>query len=281
MPINWSNSSFADHSVTQIAEVLDKSFEDYIISIKFIPEMVARMFRTQGVDPLESRLLLADGEEAGAAMIARKGDLSRVASLGVYKKFRRMGGARYLMNLVIDEAVQRKDALLELEAVEGNDKAITLYESLGFEKVRRLSGYFGSVLQGIPNNDIKNMDLSEAASMIGFHNVKDAPAMLAGEAYAYSRWPSMGYRYRSAVVVVMPQELDAVELQGMILSPSTIIQSDTVTLLKGLQCIYPGCKWHAGPFFPDELVTPLMLESGYEVMELAQGQYRLDLSSKH
>lgn len=276
MACSWTHTNFADCTVNQVSDILNLSFEDYMVPLKFSPELVASMLRTQGVDLLESRLLLADGEPAGAAMIARRGTISRVASLGVYKKFRRAGGARYMMETVIEEARARKDTIYELEAVEGNDNATTLYSSLGFERVRLLVGYIGEDLTG-EDVPIEEISIPEAARLIGGANVWDAPWMLTGESLAYCRRPCTAFRFGKAAAIVIPQDEHAVELKAVAMTDDEETRRDTVSLLKGLQYRYRGRNWHAGPFFPDEITTPIMVETGFRMMDLKQGQWRLAL----
>lgn len=277
MSIQWSHTNLAEFSTNQVSDILNLSFEDYMVPLKFTPELVASMMRTQGVDLLESRLLLADGEVAGAAMIARRGTISRVASLGVYKPYRQRGGARYLMNTVIDEAKARKDTIYELEAVEGNDKAIALYADLGFKRIRLLVGYLGEGLEG-EDVLIEEITIPEAARSIGSASVWDAPWMLTGESLAYCRRPCEAYRFQSAAAIVIPQGEDSIELKAISMTADPSVQIDTCQLLLGLQKKFCGHKWHAGPFHPDELTTPIIVKAGFCLMDLKQGQWRLDLA---
>lgn len=272
----WSHTNFADCTVNQVSDILNLSFEDYMVPLKFTPELVASMMRTQGVDLLESRLLLAGGIPAGAAMIARRGTISRVASLGVYKAFRRGGGARYLMETVIGEAKARRDSVYELEAVEGNDKAVALYSDLGFKRIRLLVGFLGENLEGEPV-PFEEIAIPEAARLIGQTSIDDAPWMLTQESLAYCRRPCIAYRLNQAAAIVIPQGEDTIELKAIPMSLNKAVVTDTAALLKGLQHRYRGRKWHAGPFQPDELVSPIMAETGYTMMDLKQGQWRLPL----
>lgn len=276
MGLQWTHTDFADRSIVEVGEILNRSFEDYMAPFQFTPQLVARMMRSQGVDLLESRLLLANGEPAGAAMIARRGTHSRVASLGVYKAFRNQGGARYLMNTVIAEAKARQDTVFELEAVEGNDKAIALYENLGFRRIRFLVGFEGEGLHG-ENEPIEPISLQEAARMIGCASVPDAPWMLAGAALAYCRQPCEAYRYGKAAAIVIPQKEEAVELKALPMTSDRRIGKDTESLILGLQHRFRERKWHAGPFQPDDLVSTMMLNLGFRHAEMKQAQWRLDL----
>lgn len=276
MPYEWTHTSFAEFSICQVSDILNLSFEDYMVPIQFTPQLVASMLRTQGVDLLESRLLLADGEPAGAAMIARRGTVSRVASLGVYKRFRKLGGARYLMNTVIGEAKARQDTIYELEAVEGNDKAVALYEDLGFKRLRLLVGFFGEGLDG-EDVPLKRISLQDASRIIGHRSVLNAPWMLAGEALAYCRRPCEAYRYGRSAAIFIPQGEDTVELKAVPMTADPKVNDDTRSLVLGLLHRFRGRKWHVGPFQPDELVSPILLQLGFRLMDLKQGQWRLPL----
>jgi hypothetical protein len=53
------------------------------------------------------------------------------------------------------------------------------------------------------------------------------------------------------------------------------VNRDTKALALGLLHRFRGRKWHAGPFQPDELVSPILLPLGFRLMDLKQGQWRL------
>lgn len=278
MGFEWTLSDFAEFSIVQVGEILDQAFEGYEPAIRFTPQLVASMMRNQGVDLLESRLLLADGRPAGAAMVARRGAASRVASIGVFKPYRGHGGARFLMNALIREARERHDDFYELECVETNAKAAALYSSLGFHRLRLLVGYTGEGLGGEPRA-VEEVPLIRAARLIGASSVEDAPWMLSGEALAYTRRPCQAFRHGGSAAIVNLAEDGAVELRAVPMTPDPAVNRDTEELLRALFCRFGTRVWRTGPFMPDDLLTPLMERLGFRQLELKQAQWRLDLQA--
>ena len=83
-----------------------------------------------------------DGELAGNSFLRlnTKPRMNHRAILGIslYKKYWGLGLGKLLMQAVIDTAIQKGVDYLELEVMADNERAIGLYQKLGFETLCRL-----------------------------------------------------------------------------------------------------------------------------------------------
>ena len=76
---------------------------------------------------------------AGAASLSSLGTRRRYAhrchlAVALYKEYWGAGIAERMLRIIIEEAKKAGYELMELEVVEGNDRAIALYEKLGFRR---------------------------------------------------------------------------------------------------------------------------------------------------
>ena len=72
-----------------------------------------------------------------------------ILTVGVTSEHRRTGIARKLMALITDWAVARDANAMILEVKTDNGEAISLYESLGYEKLNVRRDYFGAGLDAL------------------------------------------------------------------------------------------------------------------------------------
>jgi len=114
------------------------------VSLEEEREYLAGMLK--GVKSQTIILLVAEcnGEVVGATNIElNKGRESHVGSFGiaVRKDCRGIGLGKYLINEVIKQAQAElipSPSIIKLDVLEGNDSAISLYESYGFKKVAEI-----------------------------------------------------------------------------------------------------------------------------------------------
>ena len=85
---------------------------------------------------------LVDGEIAGyAGMMFVMGECS-VGNIAVFPAFRRQGVATALILRLFEKAREENGEFLSLEVRESNEKAIALYEKLGFDFVGKRKDYY-------------------------------------------------------------------------------------------------------------------------------------------
>lgn len=133
--------SLADVSLSQASDVLNMAYEGYIVPVTFDPVSLARRIQAEHIDLVSSQLLARGQETVGILLIARRGNVSRIAALGVAKHLRGAGIGKQAVAHAIAEARARGDNRLVLEVIETNEKAISTYGKAGFERRRALVGY--------------------------------------------------------------------------------------------------------------------------------------------
>lgn len=84
-------------------------------------------------------LAFVDGQHAGNCSLTPAGSFLRyrhrcVVTIALYQEFWGLGLGRQMLELVLKEAKNRGFEQAELEVADGNDRAIALYESLGFRR---------------------------------------------------------------------------------------------------------------------------------------------------
>jgi putative acetyltransferase len=99
--------------------------------------------------PPEGELLLSvvDGEWAGCAALRKIGEgVCEMKRLFVRPQYRGLGLGKALAEAIIHEAVTRGYRLMRLDTLDFLEKAIHLYESLGFKRTRP---YYSNPLPGV------------------------------------------------------------------------------------------------------------------------------------
>ena len=132
----------SNYSIAELVDLLNRGFEDYFIPIYFNTNMFSNMLRKDGIDLADSRVLIADDQTCGIALIACRGARrSRLAAMGIAKETSGKGAGSWFMKVLIDDACDRGDREMVLEVIEQNETAVKLYRKYGFESMRRLVGF--------------------------------------------------------------------------------------------------------------------------------------------
>lgn len=110
----------------------------------FTTDKISRRSFRHFLDTTQNTLLVV-GEPViayGLILFHRGTSLARVYSLAVAPEARGQGHARTLMS-ALEEAACKRDALfLRLEVATVNQAAIALYQSLGYQPIKHLAGYY-------------------------------------------------------------------------------------------------------------------------------------------
>nr|WP_255714531.1 GNAT family N-acetyltransferase [Pelagibacterium xiamenense] len=128
--------------LSELAAALNKGYEDYLIPIAFTKDSVDRMIGADGIDLASSYVLeSSSGEPVGVMLVARRGQVSRLAALGLQKNFRGKRLGHNAVTRALTDAGARGDRAMQLEVIATNTAAVRLYENHGFKVTRRLVGY--------------------------------------------------------------------------------------------------------------------------------------------
>ena len=125
-------------TLEQFASAYNAAFAGYFYPISADGEMLARRLRIEQVD-LHHSFLAYDGDELlGTAMLAIRGEVGRLESLGLTPQYRGRGRSRELMDVVIEQARRCGLKRLVLEVLVHNTAALRLYQGAGLSIVRDL-----------------------------------------------------------------------------------------------------------------------------------------------
>lgn len=125
-------------SLDAFADVFTRSFEGYFYAMTVTAPMLAARARLEQIDLSRSLVMLRDGETAGQALLALRGDRAWCGGFGIAPAFRGQGLARQLIAALIEQAREAGAARFGLEVLTRNPQAIKTYLGAGLEIVRDL-----------------------------------------------------------------------------------------------------------------------------------------------
>jgi len=267
----------SDYPLPDLAQLLNLSFENYLVPVTFNLLQFLTMIRKDSVDLSASRVLTADDKPVGIALIARRGWTSRLAAMGIVQSMRGKGTGSWFMENLIREARERNDRDMVLEVIEQNASAVKLYQKCGFHSVRRLIGLIRKDAKERAKKPITELDLREAGCLVSQHGLSDLPWQLAGETIAHLNPPARAYRNGSAMMVISNPNVEHVVIWSLLVEAQARGQQLSVDMLKSLIAHHPGKTWHVPAIFPEEFLK-IFDRAGFEKEELTQWQMRLVLA---
>jgi ribosomal protein S18 acetylase RimI-like enzyme len=140
-------SSASPLSLRDLAALWNRAYEGYVVALNFSPEVMERHVARAGVDLELSRVLWLDDEACGISLAARRGDRSYLAGFGIAQAQRGQGLARRLIDAQLEALRERSLTRMQLEVIEHNVGARSLYSKAGFVERRWLL-----VLDGVPHS---------------------------------------------------------------------------------------------------------------------------------
>lgn len=262
-----------DVTMAQLADGLTSGFEDYIVPAKFTPAIAAMVVKYDTVD-LEKSLIAYDGEEiVGVLMLARRGNVSRIAALGIAKRMRSQGLGRQMMERAIEAARDREDPLVILECIEQNPRAVAFYERLGFVKKYRLLS-FKATLAESRSRVLENITQEQLAESL----LKGGPVACAWQSSAASvlqaSTPNRAVRYGPVSAMITISEPKVI-CRAMALESAP--PEDIKAFLDALAGDYPGREFMMPAFYPEPYFGDLMKRAGLEEGDITQFEMELKL----
>lgn len=122
----------SDFGIDEIVDVLNASYEDYLIAVRFNARQYRFFVQSHDIILSQSAVAESDGRLVGLAQMAQRGERGWVGGLGVRPEFRHRGIARALMETMMANAGERGIARLQLEVLSQNERALALYRDLGW-----------------------------------------------------------------------------------------------------------------------------------------------------
>ncbi len=125
-------------STEELAALFTAGYEDYYVPVAVDAGAISFMANAFDYDLGASRVAVRDGERVGVCMLGVRGDEAWIGGLGVVAAARREGIGETLMRATLDEARGLGIREVRLEVIRENERAIPLYERLGFDVTREL-----------------------------------------------------------------------------------------------------------------------------------------------
>jgi ribosomal protein S18 acetylase RimI-like enzyme len=276
--MNFTFESLLHRPAIELADILTRAFTDYIMSAHFTPEALAYMIRNDSIDLAASRLLLRESKLAGIGLIARRGERSRLAAMGILPEARGQGVGRYLMEKLLAEARERGESAMELEVIEQNTPAVKLYERVGFQKVRRLVGFTAEPNPGMPDSALQEVPLAVVAAEVLAHAVPDLPWQVSGQTLTQWTQPAKGFQLGPAFAALSSPERPSITLQALVVRPEFRRQGHAACLVRALQARFPDKTFRVPIIFPEEFAAPLFTSLDFRPETLSQLQMFQTLS---
>ncbi len=278
-PMSVTFRSVADYGIEPAADLAGRGFADYLVPISITAAGLLAMVRQDSVDPGASRVVLDDGRPVGVALIARRGWTSRLAAMSVLPEARGRGVGDACVRQLLAEAAARGERAMTLEVIEGNERAVRLYERRGFRTVRRLVGYAGRPTPRAAPADLRAVDPREAARAVSAHAPADLPWQLSGETLAQSGPPGVAYRTDEAWIACSDPSAPTVVLRALVTERRARGRGAATALLAAVAGLHAGRDWRVPAIWPEELAGPLA-RAGLVREALSQRQMTIELPAE-
>lgn len=276
--MNITFKSTLESGYSELTEVLNSSFEDYVVPLTFTSANLADMARLDSVDMTSSKVAWHDGQAIGVALLARRGDSCRLASMAVCPRFRHQGVGLALLNKLLSEEQRRGTQDIVLEVIEGNEAAVSLYERSGFKRIQRLVGLKCEQPEGESSNDCQPISIREVGkAMVGWAP-DDLPWQVSGETVIQLSSPLRGFRLSDAYAAVTLRNSSEVWIRCIVTKPSSRRQGHASRLLRSLFATFDGAQWKVAPLYPEGTMK-FFKQLGFAEHQPSQIQMRLMLSS--
>lgn len=276
--MNLDTRPASDLPTPDLVQLLNLSFEGYVVPVHFENSLVMTMLRKDNVDLEASRILLADGQPSGIALIARRGWSSRLAVMGLAKEMRGKKAGSWLMENLIREARERGDHRMTLEVIEQNEAGVRLYKRHGFQVIRRLVSFMHQDAKQAAKNGLQELDLREIGRLVSLYGLPDLPWQLSGETIALLTPPARAYRTNDgACIAISNPKAEHVVIWSLLVEPDARGKGLAVELLKTVIANHPGRTWHVPAILPEELGY-VYERAGFRREELSQFHMELSLS---
>ena len=272
--MKFDSISASESLLPDLVKLLNLGFEDYLVPIQFSLPQFLTMVRKDSIDLTTSRILLADDEPSGIALIARRGWTSRLAAMGILQAMRGKGAGSWFMEKLIDEARERSDHEIVLEVIEQNEAAVRLYQKYGFQTIRRLIGFSRTDAMQTNTIDLQEIDLRTAGSLISMYGLRDLPWQLSAETIAHLNPPARAYRKGQSYAVISNPDAEQVVIWSLLVEQDARGNELGVEMLNSIAAKHTGKTWRVPALLPEEL-GKTYVKAGFEKEHLSQWQMSL------
>ncbi len=266
--------SFARASTFELSEILNllnASFEGYVVRVSLTQRILLELLRTEGVD-LEASLVVAEhGLPVGLSLVGRRGSESRIGPFGLVPSARSRGIGQALLDELLAQSRDRGDERVWLEVITVNDPAIRLYEGRGFVRIRELVGFVSEHVPAVEGllHEVSAAEVATEVSRSGFENL---PWQVSAATIHQLALPDRAFRLGPSLAIVgLPTETDAV-IKALVTEREEQRRGHGRRLLQALSSSYPGRTWRIPPKGPGEFLPEFLAPLGFTRSAISQYQ---------
>lgn len=266
------------YSSEQLAHILSHCFEDYLVPFVIDGPGFAGRFRAEDLSLGDSVVVIHRQQPVAIALIARRGQHSRVAALSIRPEMRGKGLGQTLMRRLVSDARARGDRRLSLEVIEHNDAGLALYHRAGLRIVRTLTGHQAPEPAPAESVALQEIDPLLLSHRLTAEGATDQPWLVAPETlFKLPGKPRAFTLDRQAYAVVMPGA-EKCFLRMIYVPPPQRGKGHARTLLAALQTRFAPLPLAAGVYVP-EVAAPFFERLGWRQEPLRQFEMMMTLAS--
>lgn len=261
-------------SSVQLTDILNACFEAYMVPVTQSVEGFVQRFSAEGMSLIDSRVWLAGDEPAAIAIVARRGNMARLAAFALRPAWRGKGLGRELMQELLTFLQQQEIETVSLEVIRDNHAAVALYQSLGFTRRYGLCGYLSAeplaaapgVLQPYPILALLRRAVEESNSQL--------PWLM--DPLTFATLPCRVVTLEQRAFAVLSTSGSRPVLQFLWVEPAARRQGLAQALLMALAQQFPGIGTSVTV---PETFTPLFAAAGYAPLSLQQYEMTMECAA--
>ncbi|CAM3117446.1 GNAT family N-acetyltransferase [Klebsiella quasipneumoniae] len=261
-------------SSVQLTDILNACFEAYLVPVTQSVEGFVQRFSAEGMSLIDSRVWLAGDEPAAIAIVARRGNMARLAAFALRPAWRGKGLGRKLMQELLTFLQQQEIEMVSLEVIRDNHAAVALYQSLGFTRRYGLCGYLSAeplaaapgALQPYPILALLRRAVEESNSQL--------PWLM--DPLTFATLPCRVVTLEQRAFAVLSTSGSRPVLQFLWVEPAARRQGLAQALLMALAQQFPGIGTSVTV---PETFTPLFAAAGYAPLSLQQYEMTMECAA--
>ncbi len=268
--------SAIDCPISTLVETANRAFSNYIAgTVQFTNSSIASMIARDGIDLNWSQVGYHHDQIIGFALIARRGDTSRLGAFGIVPDAQGKGWGKHFMTQLIRQSRDRGDQRMTLEVFEQNTAAVRLYQSLGFRSLWRLMGYEGQELTG-KGDALEPISIPHVARCVSAWGTVDLPWQCSGETLIHFSPPYAAYALGESGVLISDPGAEQIIIRAIAVPIGQQQQGIGTRLIAALIAAFPEKKWYVPQICP-EAFGGLFTRNGLTALPLNQLQMEMRL----
>jgi ribosomal protein S18 acetylase RimI-like enzyme len=256
----------------ELVNLMNHCFQGYLVKIHLDHAGFLNLIRVDSVDLPASLVVRSSGQNAGIALVSRRGWSSRLATMAIAQDFRgRRIGSAVVRHLLL-AAAQRRDREFVLETIEQNAPAVRLYQTAGFVRMRRLTGYTAQTLEGFADPALEQIDPASVGKAVADWGVDNLPWQMAPQTLGALSPPNVAFKLGRAFALITDPSVSTIACRALVVEPESRRKGWATRLLRAMAAQYPGKTWRFSIIVPEEIPAAFFLGLGFQKDGLTQLQ---------